>query len=227
MSRGDWAGDDRDDCKEALDDKAMELEAPSQPPPAESDAEYDPQIGEAFRRGDQEAFRVILARFGPMIQNIVRWYAPDDRDARAGLYQEVCIRIWKKHSKYEEQGKMRGWLSTLAHRHARNYTGQRGSYDAAVDRFRAEHIPSENMSALLTSPERVLRYQGFVDRLQGALGNLPDRQAKTFGLVIGQGCTPAEAAKELGVSPATVRSNLRLVRAKLRALLSDFKDEMS
>ncbi|MYB07526.1 MAG: sigma-70 family RNA polymerase sigma factor [Gemmatimonadetes bacterium] len=229
MSRDGAPGEGGGDREEALDDTPSESEVPSQFQNAEDGdgVGYDPQMGHAFRRGDQEAFRAILERFGRLIQATLASFAPDDPDTRDVLYQEVCIRIWEQYAKYEERGKMQGWLVTLARRHARNCLKQESSYQSMVERYCAEYIPRSNMSDLLANPEKLLRYGRFLNRVRSAHRDLPDRQAKTLELVVREDRTTGETAKELGVSRATVRSNLRLARAKLRALLSDAADELS
>lgn len=191
------------------------------------DSECDSSIGKGFRQGDRAAFRAMLDRFGPMIQRIVSSYAPNEPDAQEGLYQEVCIRVWQQRHKYDEQGKMASWLSTLAHRHIRNCNARANTRGLALDRYRTEHIPKESIPSLLANPARLLRYRRIVDRVQKALEQLPDRQSRAFRLVVVLEYSPAEAAKELGVSQATVRSNIRHARAKLRELLTDVTDELS
>lgn len=216
------------DGRNRLDDANNGPDEASQPlHGSETDGEEHKRIGKAFQQGDTTAFATILQRFGPLIRAIVVSYAPNDVNAQNGLYQEVCIRIWKQHSLYEERGQLSAWLSTLAHRHVRNCLARRASHDSAVERFSVEYIPRQNIATLLSNPERVLRYRRFLDRLGIALAELSERQARVFDLVIVREQTVAETAKELNVSRATVRSHLRHARARLRELLSDLRDELS
>ena len=59
------------------------------------------------------------------------------------------------------------------------------------------------------------------------MAEMPARQAEAFKLVHISGLSPAVAARIMDVSPATVRSNLRHARTRLRELLHEARDEMS
>lgn len=64
----------------------------------------------------------------------------------------------------------------------------------------------------------------FMARLRQCVSDLPARQADTFHLVFFEEYTTAEVATILGVRQATVRSNLRHAKERLRALMEDFRE---
>lgn len=181
---------------------------------------------EAFRRGDAECFRVLLNRFGPIIRSVVRSYArsPDDQE---DLYQEVSVRLLTQRSRYEDRGAMPGWVARVTHCACRNWCAARNARKSALDRYAAELIPHDESGALLDDPSRLLNYRRFLEGLARALAEMPPRQAEAFRLVHIRGHSPASAARIMNVRAATVRSNLRHARTRLRELLQEASDELS
>ena len=181
---------------------------------------------EAFRRGDAECFRVLVKRFGPLIKHIAQSYTKD-RDQQDDLYQEACVRLLTQRARYDERGALRGWITRLAHSCCRNRCAARAVRKAALDRYGAQLIPVEESDALVDDPTRLLNYRTFMRALERALAAIPSRQAEAFSLVHIEGHTPAKAARILNVSAATIRSNIRYAREKLREELEDARDALS
>lgn len=181
---------------------------------------------EAFRRGDPDAFRALLESHGHLIRTITASYAGDG-DERDDLYQEVCVRIWKQRLRYEHHGSLSGWISRLTHHHARNWRARRLARASAMNRYSVQFVPVQDAKELLSDPGRLLNYRRFLGTVEQALAKLPDRQAEAFIVVHIKGNSPNAAARKLGVSPATIRSNLRHARIKLRTLLKASKDDLS
>ena len=181
---------------------------------------------DAFRRGDDECFRIVLERFGPTIEKVV-WSFADTDDDRDELYQEVCIRILEQRARYSEQGAMAQWIATVARRTALNWRKSMSAREAAKERYAALVVPIEAAGHITADPSRLLNYRNFLARVTRILDALPKSQATAFKLVQVQGYSPREAAEILTVSTATVRSNLRHARKRLREELAEVKDEMS
>lgn len=181
---------------------------------------------EAFRRGEQHAFQAVLERYGPTIEAIVASYTAEPAD-RQDLYQEICVRMWQNGSKYRDGGKFSGWVVRLANNHARNWLDRRRRRDAIFDPHEPETAPVEQADTLFSDPYRLLRFNRFLDHLDGALAKLPPKQFKMFTMVCLEGHPPKAVAEELEVSVGTVRSNVRHVRAKLIAQLKDPRHALS
>ena len=190
---------------------------------ARDDARIDSQ---AFRRGDPECFALVLRRFGPLIRSIVAAYTkdPDDQD---DLYQEVSIRLLTRREFYREVGAMEGWVTTLARGCCRNWYEARKSRVSTAKRYSAQVPPTEESDALLDDPSRLLDYRTFLERLDRAVAELPSRQRKALRLVHIKGHSVDRAARTLGTTTATVRSNIRHARKKLRELMRDEGYELS
>ncbi len=197
--------------------EALPALSPSEGKKVPDDARVD---SEAFRRGDPECFALVLRRFGPVIRSIVAAYAkdPDDQD---DLYQEVCIRLLTRRESYQEMGAMEGWVTTLARGCCRNWRAARESRLSATKRYAAHVPPTEESDALLDDPSRLLDYRTFLERLERALDELPLRQRRAWRLVHTEGQSVDRAARTLGTTAATVRSNIRHARKKLRELMRE------
>lgn len=188
--------------------------------------EYDPIDCVAFRNGDDECFRAILSRFGPLIRKTV-WSYADSADDREDLYQEVCIRILEQRHKYRERGSPGAWIGTVARHVARNWGASRSALESAKDRYATATAPIEAAGHITADPSRLLNYKDFLTKLTQALDVIPDQQAKAFRLVQIEGYSAKEAARILDAEPATVRSNLRHARKKLRKQLGEMRNELS
>ena len=181
---------------------------------------------ESFRRGDPECFRAVMKRFGPMIRSVVSSYT-SSLDDREDLYQEVTVRILTQRARYRDWGALRGWVTRVTHNCCRDWCAARKTRKSAMDRYAAQLVPHEESDALLDDPSRLLKYRRFLESLVRALAEMPPRQAEAFTLVHLEGQSPASAARIMQVSPATVRSNLRHARKKLRELLEEARDDLS
>ena len=188
--------------------------------------ERDPIDAVAFRNGDDQCFRAVLGRFGPLIRKVVWSYADSD-DGREDLYQEVCIRILEQRARYREEGSMRGWIGTVARHAARNWHASRSARESGRDRYAIEIAPIEAAGHITADPSRLLDYRECLANLERALDAIPEQQGNAFRLVQIEGYSAREAARILDAEPATVRSNLRHARKKLREQLVELTDEVS
>jgi len=187
--------------------------------------ERDAIDGVAFRDGDDECFRAVLDRYGPLIRSVVFSYADSD-DEREDLYQEVCVRMLEKRAKYRERDSMGGWIRTVARHVAQNWRDLRLAREAAKDSYAATIAPIETAAHITEDPSRLLNYKESLANATRALDGIPDQQAEAFRLVQIEGYTAREAARIMGSKRRTVRSNLRHARKKLREQLAELKDEM-
>ena len=181
---------------------------------------------EAFRQGDTDAVNAVLERFGPTIKRIAAMYTTEP-DAQSDLYQEICIRVWERHSDYRDNINLSGWIAKLGNNHARNWVTRRQKRREILERYTASEAPVEEADAPDSDPLRMLGFTRFLERLAAALPELPKEQRKAYELVCIEGYRPHEVALQLGVSAPTVRSNVRHAREKLRESMEDAIDELS
>ena len=188
--------------------------------------ERDAIDGVAFRDGDDDCFRTVLNRYEPLIRSVVSSYADSDDD-REDLYQDVCVRMLEQRGRYREQGSMGGWIRTVARHVARNWRESRSARASAKDSYLTATAPIEAARHITEDPSRLLKYKEFLANVTRALDAVPDQQATAFRLVQIEGYSAKEAARIMEVKTATVRSNVRYARKKLRERLAELRDELS
>ena len=189
------------------------------------DKERDAIDDVAFRNGDDKCFRAVLDRFESVIRGVLSSYGDCDAD-RQDLYQEVCIRMLEQREKYRERDSMGGWIRTLARHVARNWRDSRIAHESAQDEYVAAFAPIAAARHITEDPSRLLIRKELMANVEQALDTISDQQANALRLVHIEGYSVKEAAQLLDTKPATVRSNVRHAREKLREQ-AELRDEMS
>ena len=194
--------------------------------PTEAPADDAPIETEAHRQGDPARFATMLQRLEPSIWGVVNAYSKDAHD-REDMYQEVCIRLLTREGDYREQGARTGWVVTVARGVCRDWRKSQAARSSATDRYSAEFPPKEESDDLFDDPSRLFQFQAFLERLERALAELPLRQATAWRLVHFEGHSVHRAARMTKTTPATIRSNIRHARIRLRELTKDARRELS
>jgi len=147
----------------------------------------------AFARGDRGSFERLTARYSASLDAYFRRRLPDDGRAEE-LRQETLLALYSLAPSYEEKGRFRSLLFSIAYR-------------KLVSARRAEK-PRESVSSDLA--ERVQDPDSF--RVRGALRELPEPLREALILTFFEGLSAAEAGKVLGCSADAIRA--RVCRAK-------------
>lgn len=80
----------------------------------------DDELADAFRRGDGQAFEVLVLRYkNPLYQYIMSM--TQDEGAAADLFQETFLAFFKNADKYEARGKFKSWLFLTARNRVFNF----------------------------------------------------------------------------------------------------------
>ncbi len=166
----------------------------------------------AAREGDRESFRHLVEGLSrPLLAAAYRLVR--DWEVAADLTQETWLRVHRRLDRYDPSRPFVAWLRTVHRR-------------LCLDHLRRAAARPEDP----TDPERLARLAGPVgdpapdadlarrdlDRdLRLALPALSPRQRLVFALVDLQGRERAEAARQLGISPVTLRTTLHFARRRL------------
>lgn len=180
---------------------------------------------ERFRAGDPSFFRALVEQHGPLVMAIVYRYATDS-DHADDLHQEVWTHVFRKRASFEGRGPFGAWLNRVAHRVCIGDHRSRQARAAGRQRYEGEQKMKphgwEPVDALAQTEEGEFRAA-----LRAALAELPEKQRQSFYLTRVEGRTSEVAGQMLGVSAATVRSNVRHAIHKLRELMEDPGSELS
>ena len=176
----------------------------------------------AFQSGDLDALNHLLKHFSPLIERVIASYVYDSAD-RDELFEMVSVRIWSRRMQFAGRGSLGGWINKVANSVCCNWANARKTRRKHEARYAAE-VVSMNGAHDPDDPAENAAKSEFMAKLRHSLAQLPTRQGDTFLLKYHEGYSDAEVAKIQGVRPATVRSNLRHAKKKLRVMMEDYRE---
>ncbi|HLG08514.1 MAG TPA: sigma-70 family RNA polymerase sigma factor [Gaiellaceae bacterium] len=173
-------------------------------------------------RGDEAALAELYDRMGRIAYGLALRVLRDERYAEDAV-QEAFLAVWRTAAAFRaERAKASTWILTLVHRRAVDLVRRE-------ERRRAEPLADEQSSAgetaLATDEAAWLRFER--ERVQAALGQLPDVQREAIELAYYGGFSQSELAERLGVPLGTIKSRMFAGLARLRELLDDSAQEGS
>lgn len=167
----------------------------------------DTELIEQARQGDADAIGALYRRHASRIYTVVRRLTGEDALAE-DCAQEAWVRAIRALPGFRGEARFGTWLHRIAVNSA--LQGRRSRLRLAG---REEPLP-----AALPAGDRVgdplLR-----QRLEHALGRLPDGMREVLVLHDVEGYTHEEIAERLGIAPGTSKSQLWKARARMRILL--------
>ena len=179
----------------------------------------DEALGLLAARSQQPARAALFARYGRLAYGLAVRVLRDEALAEDAV-QEAFLAVWRAAPRFvPERGRASTWILTLVHRRA-------------VDLVRREE--RRRADSLAAAPEHggaaadedvVLRLQR--QRVQQALGLLPDPQREALELAYYGGFTQSELAERLGQPLGTIKSRMFAGLTRMRELLGEPGMEMS
>ncbi len=171
-----------------------------------SDAEL---LRRFVRQRDEAAFELLVWRHGPMVLSVCRRVLRHSHDAE-DAFQAAFLALVRKAGSIARGGAVAPWLYRVAFRVALRARA------AAARRLPRPGLPDDLPAPEADSPaER--DWQPILDE---EIDRLPERYRRPVVLCHLQGCTLAEAARQLGCPRGTVAVRLVRARQRLRARLT-------
>ncbi len=178
--------------------------------------EIDAALVRRVRDGDREAFGALVERYAEPARRVARAMlgnADDGDDAAQDGFFNALVRL----EQYDEQRPFGPWVLRIV-------------ANAALDRRRRRAIrTTEPLTDQRPSrggdPAEFTDRQLMLERLETALGDLPERQRAAVVLFDVEGYSHREIAQILGVREGTVRSDVFHARRHLRTALRPWKEE--
>ena len=170
----------------------------------------------AWGRGRESAFTELVARHGAPIKGFALRMLHSSTQAEE-VYVETFLRVARSGGRWEERGTVRAWLYTIARRLCVDVLRRR-----AVER-RAEEtvLELERQRGTLPSPEAVAQFGEQAERLERAIGRLPEAHREVLLLRSIHGLSAQETAAALGRTTEQVDDQLAYARRRLRILLGE------
>ena len=186
----------------------------TQPPTAGAAPAVDPRVAAAVA-GDRAAARALLEALLPRARNLVRYLIRRDQDVD-DIAQDALIAVLRGLGSFRGEGSFDAWADRIVARVT--FAAQRRArreQSAAVVESREGGADLLLVSSEGT-PDDYLQRRQAVELLD--LLPLEQRRAVVLHHVVGM--SVPEIASELGASPDTIKSRMRLGMARLRELQS-------
>ncbi len=186
----------------------------------------DIRVMERIRDGDQDAVILLVERFQNELVGFF-YHLSWDQLVAEELAQDVFVNVYRSRSRYQATAKVRTYLYRIAHNlwidHLRRQR-RHLSLDAElgeqslrlVNVLKAPEAPDELERG---ARERIIR-----QRVQEALGNLPEGQREVFVLANNHGMKYQDIAAVLAIPEGTVKSRMHNAVRAMRSELSDLVD---
>jgi RNA polymerase sigma-70 factor, ECF subfamily len=181
-----------------------------------ADPRSDEDLMRCLAKGEMDALGVLYVRYGRLVQAVIHRYLCTLSPALAeDVSQDVFLALHDAAPKYQERGKLRSWLVSVALRTAR------GRRRPIWRRQRTLEHTAKAMELTTRSPEAQVDARLTVTK---AVSVLPEIQREALFLHLAHDMTPDEIAEALGVKQSTVWTRLHRARhTMLRALGRDDK----
>jgi len=166
-------------------------------------------------QGDEEAFRDLFRRYGPMAKSLAARVVRQNFMAEE-IVQEAFLSLWRSPDAYrEERGTVRSWLLSTVHHRAVDLVRREEAH-----RRRSQGGESESLQEDVG--EQVVEDTDLAEsrvRVRAALEEIPAEQRQVLELMYFEGKTQSVIAEELALPLGTVKSRTLLGMRRLRTLL--------
>jgi len=182
----------------------------------------DEELLACFRRGEREAFGVLVRRYEGELYGYLRRYLGDGELAD-DVFQNTFLQVFTKIGQYEPGRPVRPWLYTIATHQAIDAIRRNGRHQAiSLDQERPEPGYGEvaQLGGMLESrhAQPLEHAQGEERRLlvRASVDRLPDFLRQVVVLAYYQELKYKEIADILGIPVGTVKSRLHAALARLQ-----------
>jgi RNA polymerase sigma-70 factor (ECF subfamily) len=168
-------------------------------------------------KGDQFAFRSIYAKYSRRVF-LFSMSILNSEELAEEVMQEVMLKIWLMSEKLRQIENLEAYLRTMTRNRSIN----------VLSRLQLELKSSseliDNWEETDNSTEEQILLRDTRKVLEAGVDALPPQQKLVFQLCRNEGLKYDEVAKQLGLSPATVQTHMKLALKFLRAHVSRHTD---
>lgn len=181
----------------------------------------DQRAAEEARKGNQQAFRVLVERHGRSVFRLAYRMCGNEQDAE-DLVQETFLRAYRQIHRFDGRAAVSTWLyricancslDLLRSRKSRKEVQAKGREDETRDWL-------ESVAATQPSPERLTQSKQLARLLEPALEQLSEMERAAFILRHFEGCDIEEIARALGVQANAAKHSVFRAVQKLRRALA-------
>jgi RNA polymerase sigma-70 factor (ECF subfamily) len=177
------------------------------------------------KRGDCEAFEVLVEKYRQPVMNLVARTLHDAIEAE-DVAQNVFVQVFKSAHRYEVSAKFSTWLFTIARNLCLNEIRRRTRHPAdSLDLMHLENDeqPWRQFEDARSQPAPDDLLQGELhDRIEEAIAALPETQRTALLLCREEELSYADIARVLGCSLSAAKSVIHRGRETLKARLKPY-----
>jgi RNA polymerase sigma-70 factor (ECF subfamily) len=189
--------------------------------PSCSAAEQDMLWMKKVKRGDQEAFRLLIETHQSRVIGTVAKMLGDDTDSE-DIAQQVFIRVWNSAGRYQPTAKFTTWLFKITRNLVFNELRRRKRHPAAHIEQKEEEHSFQTPDPNSPSPATNMLDGELRAAIQRAIDSLPEAQRMAIILRRYEELSYEEIAEVLKLSVPAVKSILFRARADLRVQLQKY-----
>jgi RNA polymerase sigma-70 factor (ECF subfamily) len=166
----------------------------------------DAMLVSAIRSGDEAAMAELYDRYSGVVYSVALRVL-GDTGAAEDVLQEVFLQLWRNPGTFDaNRGSLPGWLAVIAR-------------NKAIDSLRKRR-PEDEISDVVVSVEpdlvRGVEWNRTLDKVRGALGNMPAPQRSALEMSFFEGLTHTEIAEKTGEPLGTIKTRIRAGLLALR-----------
>ena len=177
------------------------------------------------KRGDMKAFEELADKYKQPIVNMM-YRMLRDLDEAEDLAQNVFIRVYQSAKRYEASAKFSTWIFTIARRLCLNEIRRRGRHPAeSIESSQPGHeeqAPRQFEDVKTFSPPEAFLHGELAQKIEEALGQLPDKQRLAIVLCRQEELSYEEIARVLGCSVPATKSLIHRGRETLKEKLKPY-----
>jgi RNA polymerase sigma-70 factor (ECF subfamily) len=179
----------------------------------------DTALLERFSAGDRAALDELFHRYRNIAYRVAYRLLGREADALDAV-QDAFVKAFTNLDRFRGHSAFKTWLLRIVSNAALDLGRQR-KREARTPQAPRTESPERFGPSDLPSPDTELHRSDLREKIDVALGTLPEAQRQTFVLHVDGGLAYREVADTLGISIGTVMSRLFYARQKLKMLLAD------
>ena len=189
------------------------------------DCEPDAALMLRVKRGDMEAFEILVEKYKQPVINVIYRTLHDLTEAE-DLAQNVFFQVYKSAHRYEVSAKFSTWLFTIARNLCLNEIRRRSRHPADPLELPSHHdedLPHRQYEDYKTfsAPDQLLQGE-LEEKIQEALDSLPENQRTAILLCRQEEMSYEEIARVLDCSLSATKSLIHRGREVLKQKLKPY-----
>jgi len=174
----------------------------------------DTELFRLIAEGDETAFRLLFHRYVPELRPLIM-HITKTATVAEDIIQETFLRLWISRDKLAAVEHPRSWLLRIVFYQSFSYLRRQGVHTKAMDVIASRQDAGDMHNAT----EEALAYTQIVHLVEETVQRLPPQARRIYVMSREKGLRIPEIAKELMLSPNTVKnslvSSLKIIRKRI------------